>query len=205
MSTKYSDQFLAQSEMRKLLFKRLQKEGITLPFPTYTAVLEGKPLPACEFVPQRIPAGRALDLACGSGRHALWLARRGWEVTAVDQAIQPMPGITCIQADLAAHEYRVEPEAWDLIVCWLYWQPDLLPEIAAGVRKGGVAGAGRESNRPVCHFPGKLPGGVSGLDRISCRRGRVQGLLYRPARMKPVPVPQRNRRTRSRICGASFA
>jgi small-conductance mechanosensitive channel len=38
---KYSDQFLAQSEMRKLLFKRLQKEGIELPFPTRTVRLEG--------------------------------------------------------------------------------------------------------------------------------------------------------------------
>lgn len=27
---------------------------------------------------------RAVDLACGSGRHALWLARHGWYVTAVD-------------------------------------------------------------------------------------------------------------------------
>lgn len=28
--------------------------------------------------------GRALDLACGEGRNALWLATRGWDVTAVD-------------------------------------------------------------------------------------------------------------------------
>lgn len=30
------------------------------------------------------PCGRALDLACGEGRNALWLAERGWRVTAVD-------------------------------------------------------------------------------------------------------------------------
>lgn len=30
------------------------------------------------------PAGRALDLASGEGRNALWLAERGWQVTAVD-------------------------------------------------------------------------------------------------------------------------
>jgi SAM-dependent methyltransferase len=30
------------------------------------------------------PAGRALDLACGEGRNAIWLAARGWSVTAVD-------------------------------------------------------------------------------------------------------------------------
>ena len=31
-----------------------------------------------------LPPGRALDLAAGEGRNAIWLARRGWEVTAVD-------------------------------------------------------------------------------------------------------------------------
>lgn len=31
-----------------------------------------------------LPPGRALDLACGEGRNALWLAERGWDVTAVD-------------------------------------------------------------------------------------------------------------------------
>jgi SAM-dependent methyltransferase len=31
-----------------------------------------------------IPPGRALDLGTGEGRHAVWLARRGWSVTAVD-------------------------------------------------------------------------------------------------------------------------
>lgn len=31
-----------------------------------------------------LPAGRALDLACGEGGDALWLAAQGWRVTAVD-------------------------------------------------------------------------------------------------------------------------
>jgi SAM-dependent methyltransferase len=31
-----------------------------------------------------VPPGRAVDLAAGEGRHALWLASRGWDVTAVD-------------------------------------------------------------------------------------------------------------------------
>jgi len=33
---------------------------------------------------QELTAGRALDLACGEGRNAIWLARQGWTVTAVD-------------------------------------------------------------------------------------------------------------------------
>src|SRR4051795_9301593 len=31
-----------------------------------------------------LQAGDAVDLAAGEGRHALWLAERGWRVTAVD-------------------------------------------------------------------------------------------------------------------------
>ena len=31
-----------------------------------------------------LPPGRAVDLAAGEGRNAIWLAKRGWDVTAVD-------------------------------------------------------------------------------------------------------------------------
>ncbi len=31
-----------------------------------------------------LPAGRALDLACGEGRNAIWLATSGWDATGVD-------------------------------------------------------------------------------------------------------------------------
>jgi SAM-dependent methyltransferase len=40
-----------------------------------------------QFVEQELsdlPPGRALDLACGEGRNARWLAERGWQVTAID-------------------------------------------------------------------------------------------------------------------------
>jgi SAM-dependent methyltransferase len=40
-----------------------------------------------QFVAQALadlPPGRALDLACGEGRNARWLAERGWQVTAMD-------------------------------------------------------------------------------------------------------------------------
>jgi SAM-dependent methyltransferase len=90
--------------------------------------------------------GKALDLACGSGRHALWLAERGWDVTALDLVTEPFPGVHFIRADLESHEYQIEPDTWDLIVCWLYWQPDLLPEILHGTRSGGVVALSGKTN-----------------------------------------------------------
>ncbi|MDP9053705.1 MAG: class I SAM-dependent methyltransferase [Acidobacteriota bacterium] len=98
--------------------------------------------------------GNVLDLAAGAGRHSLWLAARGWNATAIDLRNEPIPGVRYLQADLEKHEYRIEPNAWDLIVCWLYWQPDLLSEIAAGVRpKGVVAMAGKTEGRFATSLP----------------------------------------------------
>lgn len=107
-------------------------------------------MPASEIVAalSAEPPGRALDLACGRGRHSIWLRDRGWAVTAVDQIVEPMDGVTVVKADLERGEYNVQPQTWDLIICWLYWQEDLLPAIAVGVRDGGtVALAGKTSGR----------------------------------------------------------
>ena len=53
-----------------------------------------------------------------------------------------------MRADLERHEFLIEPDSWDLIVCWLYWQADLLPDIARGVRPGGIAAlAGKTTGR----------------------------------------------------------
>jgi tellurite methyltransferase len=99
--------------------------------------------------------GRALDLACGAGRHALYLARLGWQVTAVDAAPAAIerlrraaPEIDARLADLERGEFRIEPASFDLICDFLYFQRDLFAAIREGVRPGGVfAGALRLSGR----------------------------------------------------------
>jgi len=46
----------------------------------------GGPNPSLVTEAGNLPPGRALDAGCGHGADALWLASRGWQVTAVDVA-----------------------------------------------------------------------------------------------------------------------
>ena len=51
------------------------------------------------------PAGTAVDLACGEGRNAIWLAERGWAVTAVDFSAAALD-----KARALAHQRGVEAD-----------------------------------------------------------------------------------------------
>ncbi|HYE16305.1 MAG TPA: methyltransferase domain-containing protein [Pyrinomonadaceae bacterium] len=92
---------------------------------------------------------RALDIACGAGRHALFLASHGFDVTAVDASFVGV-GLTraraakrglrlvAVVADLERGEFAIEPEGFDLVCDFYYLQRDLLPAARAGVRPGGL-------------------------------------------------------------------
>ncbi len=91
------------------------------------------------------PPGRALDLACGTGRNAIWLAGHGWRVTALDGspvAIEILraknPVIDARVADLERAEFVIEPESWDLIAILRYLQRDLFEPARRGVVPGGI-------------------------------------------------------------------
>lgn len=63
------------------------------------------PSPVVAGVLESVPAGRALDLGCGPGRNAVWLAEQGWRVTAVDFSAEALR-----QAQGRAHAQGVEIE-----------------------------------------------------------------------------------------------
>jgi SAM-dependent methyltransferase len=69
-----------------------------------------------------LPPGRALDLAAGEGRNAIWLARRGWTVTAADfsqvaldkgRRLAGDTEVSWVCADATTWD---EPAAYDLVV-----------------------------------------------------------------------------------------
>jgi len=98
-----------------------------------------------------VTPGTALDLGCGEGGDALWLAHNGWSVTAVDIAPsalaigaaeqQPGDDITWVAADLSDW---VPPRSYDLVsACFLHSTVDLpreeiLRRAAAAVAAGGT-------------------------------------------------------------------
>jgi SAM-dependent methyltransferase len=52
-----------------------------VPWPELTSMIEG---------PEALQPGRALDLGCGTGTHAIYLAQHGWDVTAIDLVERPL-------------------------------------------------------------------------------------------------------------------
>ncbi|MDY7574672.1 SAM-dependent methyltransferase [Actimicrobium sp. CCI2.3] len=93
-----------------------------------------------------IPAGRVLDLACGSGRHARLLAAAGHTVLAVDRNVQALattagPGIATACIDLENGTGAVEllqPGSFAGIVVTNYLHRPLLPLLFASLTDGGV-------------------------------------------------------------------
>ena len=164
-------------------------------------------------------SGDALDLACGRGRHAVWLAGRGLRVTAVDRDAEAVATlstaareralpITARVVDLEQPGTDIGREIYDVIVGVHYLHRPLFPAILAALRPGGIliyetftrsqARRGKPTNPAFLLEPGELRTLTAGLDVLDEREGEfgnrdVAAVVCR----KPVSTPRRSLRALS--------
>jgi SAM-dependent methyltransferase len=82
-------------------------------------IWSGQPNQALVLAAASLPPGRALDLGCGEGADAVWLAERGWEVTAVDISTTAVTRAKDLAASRGIEEGRVVWLVEDLAT----WEP----------------------------------------------------------------------------------
>ena len=129
--------------------------------------------------------GRVLDLACGSGRHARWLAAQGFVVAAVDRDAAAIAGLAdcgnvsaCV-ANLEAGPWPYAGQSFDGIVVTNYLHRPLFAQLIDALGPGGVliyetfaAGNerfGRPRNPEFLLQPGEL---------LQIAHGRLEVIAY---------------------------
>lgn len=114
---------------------------------TRAYVFGKEPAPFLRDHIELLPVGRALDIAMGEGRNAVYLAKKGFQVDGVDisevalqksrrLARENQVTVNTINADL--NHYAIKPESYLVIVNIDYLQRSLIPQIKRGLKKGGV-------------------------------------------------------------------
>lgn len=103
-----------------------------------------------------VPAGRALDIASGTGRHALFLAERGFHVDAVDgssvglSVMMEEAATKSLSARITAHHADLEseppgfmpgPQTYDLIADFFFLHRPLFELIRNALKPGGIFAA----------------------------------------------------------------
>ena len=155
-----------------------------------------------------LPPGRALDLACGEGQNAIWLATLGWDVVGVDysevaiakaRARAERDGVTVDFAVGDLLEYEPEPGAYDLVLLlYLHLPPDerrlVLGRGATALAPGGTLllighdltnmteGVGGPSDPTIHVTPDQVAGELPGLEIEKAER------VYRDVRGEDRPA-----------------
>lgn len=140
--------------------------------------------------------GRALDLAAGEGRNAIWLAQAGWQVTAVDfstvaidrgRSLAEHQGVTVDWIVADVRDYQPAPGAFDaVIVAYLHLPADdlnpILTRAAQAVAPGGrilvvghdvtniADGIGGPQDPAILYTPDAIAAALPGLRILGAER-----------------------------------
>lgn len=134
----------------------------------------------------------ALDLACGAGRNALYLAGRGFEVDAMDISTVALARAEARAAEMGVRvnwmpvdldEATIDPERYDLVIIARYVNRGLTEALTASLREGGYLvyeqhlvtdrDVGGPRNPAFCVQPNELLRMFSSLRVLEYREGIV--------------------------------
>jgi SAM-dependent methyltransferase len=110
-------------------------------------VFSTKPVPFLRQHVKLLPRGKALDLAMGEGRNAVFLAKQGFQVTGCDisevavhrcQNLAREAGVRVQGFVVDLTTYTIRENYYDVILCFYYLQRSLIPDIKRGLRPGGM-------------------------------------------------------------------
>lgn len=159
------------------------------------------------------PGGSVLDVACGSGRHVRWLAKRGHALTALDRDAGALDTLRdraeVIVADIENGPWPLDGRRFDALVVTNYlWRP-LWPKLRESLAEGGVliyetfaAGnetVGKPSRADFLLGPGELLQLAQGLRVVAYEDGFVDAparFIQRIAALRhdqSAPTPPRHR------------
>ena len=130
---------------------------------------------------------RALDLACGAGRNALWLASRGWEVVAIDGAAEAIrivqerdPAIDARVMDLETNApLPFDDESFDLVAILYYLHRPLFAEAKRLVRRGGMVVCAVKMHGTYRVKPDELAQHFEDFEIVLSREGEIAELVAR--------------------------
>ena len=93
-----------------------------------------------------LPKGKALDIATGEGRNAIFLSQNGFDVEAVDiskmglrkaRKLAEEMGVKIRTFNVDLDTYQIKKGQYDLIANFYFLKRSLIPKIKKGLRKGG--------------------------------------------------------------------
>lgn len=159
------------------------------------------PSPLLVDATRNVSPGRALDLACGTGRNALWLARNGWHVVAIDGSTEAIRilrerakgiPIDARVADLEHEPLVIDDESFDAIVIIHFLHRPLFDEVRRTLKPGGLFVAEtrtRGINPAYCVAPGELARTFADWEIVHSRENDFAEFIAR----KPSPSHVRSR------------
>lgn len=108
-----------------------------------------RPSPFLERVLPHLPVGRSLDLACGSGRELVWMAKHGWEAHGWDRAAEALERARGLAEregvhvhtrvlDLERPELPFAEPLWNVVTVFRFLHRPILPWIERLLAPGGA-------------------------------------------------------------------